>query len=89
MDKFCQSCGMPLVKKEDFGTEADGGLNEEYCTYCFKDGAFANDCTMEEMIELNLNFLSEFNKDTGKNYSKEEARQEMLNYFPKLKRWKK
>ena len=89
MDKFCQSCGMPLVKKEDFGTNADGLVNEEYCIYCFQNGAFTKDCTMEEMVESNLNFLEEFNKDTAKKFTKEEARREMLNFFPMLKRWKK
>ncbi len=32
--KFCQSCGMPLQK------------NEEYCCYCYKDGAFTMNCTI-------------------------------------------
>ncbi|MBU4293030.1 MAG: zinc ribbon domain-containing protein [Actinobacteria bacterium] len=32
---FCQSCSMPMMKPEDFGTNADGSKNEEYCTYCF------------------------------------------------------
>ena len=34
--KFCQSCGMPMEKPEDFGTSNDGGRNEEYCCYCYK-----------------------------------------------------
>ena len=50
--KFCQSCGMPLTKTEDFGTEKDGKLSEDYCVYCYKDGAFTADCTMEEMIDF-------------------------------------
>ena len=29
--KFCQSCGMPMEKTEDFGTNNDGGRNEQYC----------------------------------------------------------
>ena len=38
--KFCQSCGMPL-SEEVLGTNADGSKNEEYCIYCYKDGADA------------------------------------------------
>ena len=40
--KFCQSCGMPLTD-EVLGTNADGSKNEEYCIYCYKDGAFTGD----------------------------------------------
>lgn len=36
--KFCQSCGMPLQKNEELGTNHDGSKNEEYCCYCYKDG---------------------------------------------------
>ena len=35
--KFCQSCGMPLQKNEELGTNHDGSKNEEYCCYCYKD----------------------------------------------------
>jgi hypothetical protein len=34
---ICQSCSMPLEKEEDYGTNADGTKNNEYCVYCFKD----------------------------------------------------
>ena len=48
--KFCQSCGMPMQTAGDFGTEADGGASADYCVYCYKNGAFTEACTMEEMI---------------------------------------
>ena len=86
--KICQSCGMPMHAAEHFGTNADGTMNEEYCVYCYKDGAFTNNMTMDEMIELNLNYLDEFNKDSEHKFTKEEAREEMKKYFPSLKRWK-
>ena len=47
--KFCQSCGMPLTD-DVLGTNADGSKNEDYCMYCYKDGKFLQDCTMEEML---------------------------------------
>ena len=48
--KFCQSCGMPL-SPEVLGTNADGSKNEDYCMYCYKDGKFLQECTMDQMIE--------------------------------------
>ncbi len=48
--RFCQSCGMPLTE-DVLGTNADGSKNEDYCMYCYRDGHFLQDCTMEEMIE--------------------------------------
>ena len=86
--KFCQSCGMPLTD-EVLGTNADGSKNEEYCMYCYKDGKFTQDCTMDEMIEHCAQFVGDFNKDSGQQLSKEEAIGQMKMYFPHLKRWRK
>lgn len=47
---FCNSCGRPIVKA-DYGTNADGSLNDEYCKDCFQNGEFTEpDITLEEMI---------------------------------------
>ena len=73
--KLCQSCGMPLSSAEVLGTNADGSLNEEYCTYCYQHGNFAQDCTMDEMIEHCAQF------------TKEEGIAGMKEFFPTLKRW--
>lgn len=86
--KFCQSCGMPLTA-EVMGTNADGSKNEDYCVYCYKDGAFVQDCTMEEMVEHCSQFVDEVNKHMPKPMTKEEYKQMMMSYFPMLKRWKK
>lgn len=84
--KFCQSCGMPLTE-EILGTNADGSKNEEYCIYCFKDGAFTGDFTMEEMAEFCAQFVDEYNKNTGQSLTKEEYKEMLLQYYPNLKRW--
>ena len=55
-----------------FGTNADGSKNEDYCIYCYKEGKFLQDCTMDEMIEHCTN---------------EEYIARMKMYFPQLKRW--
>ena len=84
--RFCQSCGMPLTD-EILGTNADRTKNDEYCIYCYKDGAFTSNFTMEEMAEFCAQFVDEFNKNTGKHLSREEYKQELLKYYPILKRW--
>ena len=58
--KFCQSCGMTLTD-DVLGTNADGSKNEDYCMYCYKDGKFLQECTMDEMIEHCSQFVDEVN----------------------------
>ena len=49
---FCRSCGMPLEKPEDLGTNVDGSKNKDYCRYCFQNGKFTrSEITMEQMID--------------------------------------
>ena len=59
--KFCQSCGMPLTN-EILGTKTEGSKCEDYCIYCFKNGKFTKECTMEEMIEFCSQFVDDFAK---------------------------
>ena len=80
---YCQSCGFPLAKPEDHGTNEDGSWNEDYCVYCYKDGAFTVDMTMEEMIEFCADHAEEWNMQT----TKKEAVEMMQKLFPTLKRW--
>ena len=85
--KFCQSCGMPLTE-DILGTNADGSKNQEYCIYCFKDGAFTGDFTMEEMVDFCSQYVDEFNKNTGQSLSREEYKGVLRQFYPNLKRWK-
>lgn len=85
--KYCQSCGMPLQTEDEHGENSDGSTNDDYCCYCFKDGAFTMDCTMDEMIDHCAQFVDEFNKDSEVKYTKEDAIANMKKYFPTLKRW--
>lgn len=85
--KFCQSCGMPLDSEKVCGTNADGSLNDDYCVYCYQQGKFMQDCTMDEMIEHCAQFVEEFNKDSERKVTKEEAIAGMKEFFPTLKRW--
>ena len=81
--KLCQSCAMPLDADETFGSNADGSKNEDYCVYCFQDGAFTADTTMDEMIE----FCAEHVDEWDTKMTKEEAVAQMKAFFPTLKRW--
>jgi len=80
--KICQSCGMPMME-EQYGTDAGGGLNEKYCTYCYQDGKFTSESTMEEMAD----FCAPFEVEGGRAKTKEEAKEQLMVYFATLERW--
>jgi len=43
MNTVCQSCGMPMKKDpEGGGANADGSKSPDYCSYCFRNGAFTS-----------------------------------------------
>ena len=82
-EKHCQSCGMPMgATNEMYGTNADGSKSEDYCNYCFENGAFTSNSTMEEMIEICVPHVV---PATG--MSEDKAREMMQQFFPTLKRW--
>jgi len=85
--KFCQSCGMPLTAGNK-GTDADGSTNDDYCVYCYKDGKFTQDMTMEQMIDFCARFTDEINRQSGWSLTPEQAKEQMRRFFPTLKRWK-
>ncbi len=84
-EKFCQSCAMPLQDDKLYGTNTDGSLNEEYCIYCYKDGKFTSDISMEEMKTFCIGKMVEIIPGM----TKEKASAMMNEAFPKLKRWSK
>jgi len=48
--QVCQSCGMPLRNRGQFGTEANGDNTEKYCIHCYQDGKFTwPDATVDQM----------------------------------------
>ena len=81
--KFCQSCAMPMAGSEIYGTNADGSKNEDYCIFCFKDGEFTSDMSMDEMMNFCIDKMCECHPDMDK----AEASAMMGEVFPKLKRW--
>ncbi|MEK6823413.1 MAG: zinc ribbon domain-containing protein [Nanoarchaeota archaeon] len=78
----CQSCGMPLNKEENWGTNADDSKTQEYCRFCFQNGKFTNpDLTMEKVIEKSVELSKKLWMPEDK------AREIANNTIPKLKRW--
>lgn len=84
--QFCQSCGMPL-DTTNRGTNADGTPSNDYCTYCYQAGEFTQDFTMSQMIEFCARFTDQINKQAGWNLTPDQAKRQMRQFFPHLKRW--
>lgn len=81
--KVCQSCGMYLSNESFFGNNSDGSKNDKYCKYCFPNGNFSKDETLDEMVESCIPFRI-------KNYPDEKtARENIKKDLSLLERWKK
>ena len=81
-NKICQSCGMPIENEEVFGKNKDGSINYDYCKYCYQDGEFIDNVSMEDYIEM----CSQFGSQAG--MTNEEMKEYCTKLFPTLKRWK-
>ena len=80
---FCQSCGMPLAHRYDFGTAIDGTRVNDFCCHCFDQGAFREPTlTAEQMVEQSVAFLTRQTLMT-----ETEARALASTTIPQLKRW--
>jgi len=61
MEKYCEACGMPLNKKEDF---AGGDENSKFCLYCVNADGSVKTC--EEIFEGGVKFfMSQIGGDRG------------------------
>ena len=75
---------MPMEKIEDFGTNADGSRNKDYCCFCFKNGDFTSPgLTLEQMINKLVGFADKMGMTQA------QAREMAQTVIPKLKRWQK
>jgi len=85
-NRVCQCCAMPLGETDELlGTEKDGSLNPEYCKYCYADGAFTFNGTMEEMIGFCVKPMVE----NCPGMTEAQAEATLREVFPKLKYWQK
>jgi len=79
---FCQSCTMPIDNVADRGTEKDGSKSNEYCKYCYQDGALINpNMTFEEMKSLVITQMKNMNLPP-------DIIQNSVRSLPNLKRWR-
>ena len=86
--KICQSCGMNIDDDGVKGTDANGGLSEEYCSFCCRDGMFTNTITLDGMTEICLDHSPEY-QNAASQEEKEIIRQQERSYLSELKRWKR
>lgn len=82
---ICQSCGMPLTAPEQFGKNADGTTNGDYCVYCCPNGEANMTGTLDEMID----FCAPLEVKLGLFPDEKTARDALSRYLPTLKRWRK
>lgn len=79
--KICQSCWMPLEKPEQFGTNANWSINQDYCIYCYKEWKFIDDISMEEYIDKCSQYWAQAWM------TNEQMKEYCTKLFPTLKRW--
>jgi len=78
---LCQSCGMPLNKEEVKGTEKNGLKTDDYCKYCYENGAFKNpEMNLEDMKKNVQNQMKKMQLH-------ENVIQKAVTILPALKRW--
>ena len=80
---FCHSCGMPLETPDQFGTDASGIRVNDYCVYCFHNGAFTEpEVSRDEMVERVADHLVK-----EEHLARMQARDVAIAFVPSLKRW--
>ncbi|TFD96423.1 helix-turn-helix domain-containing protein [Dysgonomonas capnocytophagoides] len=87
--RYCQSCGIPLRFDIEgyLGTNADKSRSDNFCRYCLKDGEYVDNIPMEEMVDIWIKYIDEYNECSGTNYTSEELRLILKKRLPTLKRW--
>lgn len=83
---FCNSCGKPMSRTDELGTNEDGSPNEYYCADCYQNGEFTEpNLTVEDMIVKKAKEMMNKNPDL----KEEEATGLLIYFLPNLKRWNK
>ncbi len=74
---------MPISSVDQLGKNKDGSINQDYCKYCYDNGEFIDNVSMEKYIEM----CSQFGAQAG--MTNDEMKEFCTKLFPILKRWKK
>jgi radical SAM superfamily enzyme len=79
---LCQSCSMPIEIDHVKGSERDGSKSNEYCMYCYENGAFKEpNMTLGQMISVVESQMEKMNLPVN-------LIEASVNKIPKLSRWK-
>ena len=76
---ICQCCGMPL-EDGNMSREPDGSFNEDYCKWCYTDGAFTYQ-SMDALIDFCAAHMS------NDAFPPVQDRAYLQDLLPKLKHW--
>ena len=76
---ICQCCGMPL-DDASISKETDGTFNEDYCKWCYTDGAFVYK-NLDELIEFLVDHMS------NESWPPDQVRTYFEKQLPQLKYW--
>lgn len=80
-EHYCESCGM-ILSPEEYGTDCNGAKTDHYCKWCYEQGKYTYETSMEAMIEDCAPRLAE---NTG--MTNDEAVSLMGAVLPHLERW--
>ena len=79
---ICQCCGMPLSEDDMISREPDGSYNEDYCKWCYTDGAFAYE-SKDGLLEFLISHMPNPDNTPG-----EVRKSQYDQYLSQLKHWK-
>ncbi len=79
---ICQSCSISM-KKDEYGSNDDNSKIDKYCKYCFSEGKFTNDFSLDEEIKYLIPMYID-----GREISEKEAYDSLYEILVKLDRWK-
>lgn len=83
---ICQSCGMNIEDDKFKGTNIDDSLSLEFCSFCFTKGKFNNNFSLDEQVDIGLEYSPEY-KSANTQEEKDIIRQQAKEYLSTLKRW--
>ena len=78
----CQCCGMPLNDDGMISREPDGSFNEDYCKWCYADGAFVYS-SKDALLDFLIGHMP--NPD---DLPEDERRDQYAGYLSQLKHWR-
>ena len=79
---ICQCCGMPLNEDSMVSREPDGSCNEDYCKWCYADGAFVY-VSKDDLIDFLI-----LHMPNPENAPEEVRRSQYDQYLSQLNHWK-